>query len=203
MYKVFFKDRIVFLTDNIERDLSSDFGAIFKYSNIKELQDFILNFERKQEIKKAYIYHHDMDELMELFSSCFKRIDAAGGVVFNKKNEILFIHRLGVWDLPKGKAEKGESIQATAVREVEEECAISPLKIIKALNPTWHTYTLKRKLILKKTYWYKMKYEGFDNPKPQAEEHITAAEWIPHNEIYKAMQNTYPSIKEVLEEVDF
>ncbi|WP_075590457.1 NUDIX hydrolase [Labilibacter marinus] len=202
MYKVFFKDRIVFLTNNIDRDLSPDFGAIFKYSNTKELQDFITNFEKKEEIKKAFIYHHDLDELMVLFGNCFKQITAAGGVVYNSNNEILFIHRLGVWDLPKGKAEKGESIEETALREVEEECAISPLKIIKPLNSTFHTYTLKGKLILKKTYWYKMEYAGNDIPKPQLEEDITEACWIPSNNVKKVTDNTYPSIKEVLFEVE-
>ncbi len=203
MYKVFFKDRIVFLTDNIERDLSSDFGAIFKYSNTKELQDFIWNFDRKKELKKAFIYHHNLEELIELFSNCFKRIDAAGGAVFNKQNELLFIHRLGLWDLPKGKAEKGESIEETALREVEEECSISPLEITKPLNPTFHTYTLKGKLILKKTYWYEMKYAGNDAPKPQLEEDITEAIWIKTDELTRVTENTYPSIIEVLSELRY
>lgn len=109
---------MVLLTNNIERDLSPDFGAIFKYSNNKELLDFTLNFEKREEIEKAFIYHHDLDELMAEFGKCFKRIDAAGGVVFNSEGKILVIHRLGVWDLPKGKAEKGESMEETALREV-------------------------------------------------------------------------------------
>lgn len=203
MYKVFFKDRIVFLTNNIERDLGSDFGAIFKYSNNKELQDFIQNFEKKEDIKKAFIYHHDLDELLELFSKGFKQINAAGGVVVNKKNEILFIYRLGLWDLPKGKAEKGESIEETAIREVEEECSITPLKIIKPLNPTFHTYRLKNKIVLKKTYWYQMNYQGDKKPVPQYEEDITKAEWITADDIEKVTKNTYPSIKEVLSELNY
>ncbi len=202
MYKVFFKDRIVFLTNNIERDLSHDFGAIFKYSNNKELNDFIANFNNNEDIQKAFIYHHDLEELMENFSSCFKNINAAGGVVFNSNNEILFIHRLGVWDLPKGKAEKNESIQETAIREVEEECSISPLKIENELQPTFHTYPLKGKLVLKKTYWYKMSYTGDDTPIPQQEEDITQAEWIPAKEALNKTKNTYASIKEVLKELN-
>ncbi len=34
---------------------------------------------------------------------------AAGGWVMNEFNEVLWIFRLGVWDLPKGKVEKNES----------------------------------------------------------------------------------------------
>ena len=201
MYKVFFKDRTVFLTDNIERDLSADFGAIFKYSNTKELRDFVDNFTKKEEIQKAFIYHHNLEELMQLFSGCFKNIEAAGGVVFNPQNEILFIHRLGVWDLPKGKAEKGESIKETAVREVEEECSISPLGIIRPLSPTFHTYPHKGKTVLKKTHWYQMEYNGSDTPQPQVEEDITEACWIHKDQLEKVYQNTYPSIIEVLEEL--
>ena len=201
MYKVFFKDRIVFLTNNIERDLNSNFGAIFKYSNKKELKDFINHFESKEEIKSAFIYHHDLDELLELFSECFKVIHAAGGVVKNSQDEILFIHRLGVWDLPKGKAEKGESIEETAIREVEEECSITPLKIIQPLSPTYHTYWLKSKLILKKTFWYEMSFDGTTIPKPQLEEDIQIAEWRSIQQLDPIYQNTYPSILEVLNEV--
>lgn len=192
---------MVLLTNNIERDLSPDFGAIFKYSNNKELLDFILNFEKREEIAKAFIYHHNLEELMVQFGNCFKKIDAAGGVVFNTDNEILLIHRLGVWDLPKGKAEKGESMEETALREVEEECAIAPLEIVKPLSSTYHTYRLKSKWILKKTYWYQMKYEGNSNPKPQTEEDITEAVWMPADDMAKVNQNTYASIKEVLAEL--
>ncbi len=202
MYKVFFKDRIVFLTNNIERDLNNDFGAIFKYSNNKELKDFILNFEKKKEINSAYIYHHDLDKLIDHFSECFKLIYAAGGVVKNKENEILFIHRLGVWDLPKGKAEKGESIEETALREVEEECSISQLKIIRPLAPTFHTYQLKGKLVLKKTFWYEMSYSGTKTPKPQTEEDITDVKWMNKMDTKEALTNTYPSIIEVIKEVE-
>jgi len=201
MYKVFFNDRIVFLTNNIERDLNNSFGAIFKYSNKKELNDFISHFESKKDIKSAFIYHHDIDELLELFSECFKVIYAAGGVVKNSKNEILVIHRLGVWDLPKGKAEKGESIEETALREVEEECGIAPLKIIKPLQPTYHTYWLKSKLILKKTFWFEMNFEGDNIPVPQLEEDIQIAEWRSLDAMDTVYQNTYPSIIEVLNEV--
>ena len=53
-----------------------------------------------------------------------KHIIAAGGVVFRIEHEvvsILLIFRNGVWDLPKGKLEKGESIEMCASREVSEE----------------------------------------------------------------------------------
>ena len=36
-------------------------------------------------------------------------IEAAGGMVFNEKNELLMIFRRGFWDLPKGKIDPGET----------------------------------------------------------------------------------------------
>lgn len=200
MYKVFFKDRIVFLTNNIDRDLSDNFGAIFKYSNSKELVDFIDNFIQREEIQNAFIYHHDLDELYAAFCNYFKLIEAAGGLVYNNENQILFIHRLGKWDLPKGKAEKGESIAETAIREVKEECGISNLTILEPLISTYHTYPLKNKIVLKKTYWYKMEYSGNEVLIPQLEEDIHQAVWLNNDELKKVYENTYPSILEILEQ---
>ena len=68
---------------------------------------------------------------------------AGGGKVYNSKKEVLFIHRNGKWDLPKGKAEKKEDMETTAIREVEEECAVNGLEILKPLKDTFHIYTLK------------------------------------------------------------
>lgn len=49
-------------------------------------------------------------------------------MVYNQKGEILFIKRNGRWDLPKGKAEKRETIEETAIREVEEETMVENLR---------------------------------------------------------------------------
>lgn len=47
-----------------------------------------------------------------------------------------------------------------------------------------------------------MSYKGNSTPKPQLEEDITKAEWVPMSKIDKITQNTYPSIKEVLSEIN-
>jgi 8-oxo-dGTP pyrophosphatase MutT (NUDIX family) len=38
----------------------------------------------------------------------YSLVEAAGGVVVNQQKEVLWMFRLGKWDLPKGKLEKGE-----------------------------------------------------------------------------------------------
>ena len=54
---------------------------------------------------------------------------AAGGWVVNEFNEVLWIFRLGFWDLPKGKVETNENIKECAIREVIEECGLSQISL--------------------------------------------------------------------------
>ncbi|MFN2452581.1 MAG: NUDIX domain-containing protein [Candidatus Dormibacteria bacterium] len=56
-------------------------------------------------------------------------VRAAGGVVLRRTgraDELVVVHRPhhGDWSLPKGKQEPGESLEATALREVEEESGL-------------------------------------------------------------------------------
>lgn len=57
-------------------------------------------------------------------------VQAAGGIVTrsgpNGETEVLLVHRprYDDWSLPKGKAEPGESDEACALREVEEETSL-------------------------------------------------------------------------------
>ena len=57
-------------------------------------------------------------------------IKAGGGLVKNEKGEVLFMFRKGKWDLPKGKLDPGETMDACAVREVMEETGVSGLSIV-------------------------------------------------------------------------
>ena len=106
---------------------------------------------------------------------------AAGGVVFNAKaGTMLLIKRNGVWDLPKGKLETGETIPECAVREVEEETGLKGLKIISDLCETYHEYSEGSKQIGKTTYWFLMNGETVTKQKltPQREEGITELKWV-------------------------
>jgi 8-oxo-dGTP pyrophosphatase MutT (NUDIX family) len=89
-----------------------------------------------------------------------------------------------------------------AVREVEEECGISIDKCGKKIVNTYHVYTLKGAVVLKKTYWFKMKYDGKAKLKPQIEEGITEVRWMGKKDINLVAGNTFPSIMDVLLERD-
>ena len=199
MYKVFFKDRTLFLTDNLEHDLSQNFDALHKYTSHHELQQFVDAFERNDHLKNGFVYGQNKDFLLDALKKCYRFITAAGGLVVNPQNEYLIIHRLGVYDLPKGKSEKGETFRKTALREVEEECGLDNLVIRHPLLSTFHTYEQKGVHYLKETAWFYMDYFGFDQPTPQTEENISSAEWIKEEELAKVYESTYPSILEVFD----
>jgi 8-oxo-dGTP pyrophosphatase MutT (NUDIX family) len=130
--------------------------------------------------------------------SKFKVIKAAGGLI-RKKDKFLMIYRMKKWDLPKGKKENGEKNKQTAVREVEEECNMQ-VKIGKKLCTTWHTYTMNKNSMLKKTRWYVMDLLDDSKSKPSLEEDIEELRWMTRKEVYHALENSYKSIRFVFEE---
>lgn len=133
------------------------------------------------------------------FSTLFHPLEAAGGLVVNASQQWLFIFRNGVWDLPKGVIEPGETAQFAATREVEEECGISGLEIIRDLPYTHHIYKMKNnKWVLKKTHWFLMVADNDIRLKPQTAEGISLAEWRNPNQITDIRESTYGSINELL-----
>lgn len=128
----------------------------------------------------------------------FKIVKAAGGLV-RKKDKFLMIYRMKKWDLPKGKKERKEKYKETAVREVGEECNIT-VKLGKKLCTTWHTYTMNKNSMLKRTRWYIMDVLDDSKMKPSTEEDIEELRWMNPKEVYHALQHSYKSIHYVFEQ---
>jgi len=133
-----------------------------------------------------------------------KIIKAAGGVLYNKEKSpqtILLIKRNGVWDLPKGKLEEGESIEECSAREVAEEVGVSLPSIHEFLCETYHEYEMNGEKIGKKTYWFSMETDQSENLKPQLEEGITDLEWVKTSEAVNRVgyQNLVDVLKKYME----
>ena len=149
--------------------------------------------------KKINLFHPRKSELLKIFKSKIKVIFASGGIVENSKKQILFIHRKGKWDLPKGKAEKNETIRETALREVTEETGISRLRIRKFYANTFHLVRNKGLYFLKETSWFLM-YSDYDGKLiPQDEEGIKSVKWKNLNQVKKIKEKTFKNIKIILE----
>ena len=133
----------------------------------------------------------------ESFIADYTIIEAAGGLVYNSKDQLLMIFRNDKWDLPKGKLEVGENVNECAIREVEEECGVDNLVIIKPLKDTYHTYEMNGVAILKRTYWFKMKTNFTADLIPQKEEGITKVEWVCKDVVSTRLENSHANINEL------
>lgn len=149
-------------------------------------------------LQSLHINAYDYTALKNHLTSKFKVIKAAGGLV-RKKDKFLMIYRMKRWDLPKGKKESGEKYKQTALREVEEECNIK-VKLVRKICTTWHTYTMNRNNMLKRTKWYEMELLDDSRIKPSIEEDIEDLRWMTQKEVYHALENSYHSIGFVFEE---
>lgn len=137
------------------------------------------------------------------FRKHFKVIRAAGGIVFNEAGQLLLIKRLGKWDLPKGKLERGEDQRLAALREVHEECGLNFLGILRKFGNTYHVYNLKGRWILKKCAWYRMIAWGDASVQPQVEEDITEVRWVDKEFILSDTFDTYESLEELFATIEF
>ncbi len=126
-----------------------------------------------------------------------KVIYAAGGLVLNEDEQVLMIFRRGKWDLPKGKWEKGESIEECAVREVQEECGVLDVLLGRRLATTIHSYVENERTIEKHTAWFLMLAQGDWLPTPQVEEDIEIARWVSQSEARELLKESYTNIREV------
>ena len=201
MYKVFFNDRTVFINSKTALENVS-FSLIEEVLTEAQTHEIALRFLQEETIKSLLIWNSSVELLKEWFFKQFRIIEAAGGVVLNENKQLLCIHRLGKWDLPKGKVEKKEQIPHAAVREVEEECGIHAPEIVEEFEVTYHLYQNKydaNRWVLKPTYWFLMKYCGNELLTPQTEESIEDVRWVAVENLDSIVKNTYASLLPVFE----
>lgn len=196
MYKVFVNEKKLTLSkypEDIEKNLRFE-----GFATLEIAVDLLENTS----CPEMNVYGENIEEIWEDFTHMFKVIEAAGGLVKNKNNELLFIRRMGKWDLPKGKIEKGESLEQAALREVEEETGLKELILEEFLNNTFHIYTERNgEKILKTTYWFKMTYVGNSQPIPQKEEGISEVSWKNEEMINsEVIRMTFENIRLILDD---
>lgn len=196
MYKVFINEKKLSLSNTYQNS-----GKTLKYEN-KTTLEIAIDILENTSTPDVNVYGEDLDKIWSKFKDLMKNIEAAGGVVWKEDKKILFIKRLGKWDLPKGKLEKGESLEEASVREVEEETNLKNLELIKPLTTTYHVYTERNnQKVLKATHWFEMNFKGEDTSKPQTEEGITEVSWKALEEIEEVVYpNTFQNIKLILKE---
>jgi len=199
--RIYFQNRSLIFGDNDSQPIQNQ--AIKWESPLKDRDAIlkVLNAFLSEETTNSFqLPGADFPFFLKIAQEELHYIEAAGGFI-EKDGQYLCIHRLGRWDLPKGKLEKKETIEAAAVRECEEECGIGELKITRSLSSTFHIYPYKKGLAIKQSYWFYMD-SSWDKPLvAQTEEDIDEVRWFSKEEIIsKVLPDTYFTIHDVISE---
>jgi 8-oxo-dGTP pyrophosphatase MutT (NUDIX family) len=200
--KIYFNNKfLAFETGGVQTSQNQSIRYLTEFSKekLKPVIDELLS-EEAVSGNQFYTAERNFEQVLDYLKKDLYYIEAAGGLI-KKEKECLFIYRLGRWDLPKGKLDKGETTEHAAVRECEEECGISELSIERPLSSTFHIYKYKDHYAIKKTYWYFMSTRYNRQLAPQTEENIEEVKWFGPEEIKKVVfANSYFTIQDVVNE---
>ena len=202
--KIYFADKPLFLCDAMTPEITAyahhdDAVLIDEFS--PHAVNAMIHEMRQPKVHAGIFLHSNLEELRKAFWKKFLLIKAGGGLVKNATGQYLFMMRRGVWDLPKGKLDPGETIEQCAVREVGEETGLNHVKLEGPLLLTYHTYDENGKHILKETHWFRMSAADTSGLKPQQEEQITELRWVGADGFDSVLHHTFPSIRDVVHEV--
>jgi 8-oxo-dGTP pyrophosphatase MutT (NUDIX family) len=183
-YKIFFDDfQILLISPDIE--LPVEKKMICFADTPEDIEPIVFLIKNRLIKGDVAVLCADTKATFSYFSKSFLYIRAAGGIVKNKREELLFIFKQNHWDLPKGKIDKGEKKKVAAKREITEECGVRELEITRKVSKTYHIAKLRGRYVLKKTTWYEMFCSDPKNLKPDASEGITDLKWIdPKKEVW-------------------
>lgn len=199
MYKVFVDHKpIIFI---LEGDAPAE-GLTVRFKELpKSREDLKPLLEQVALDTPLHILCKDVKKAFKSYFKAYKKIKAAGGIV-RRKNKYLIIKRNGLWDIPKGRIEKGEDRELAAIREIEEECGIVAPTIDRYITKTYHIFKYKGVDAIKTTFWFALSYDGEKNTQPQRLEGITKAKWVNYDRLMSLRGNTYGSINQLLEDFE-
>ena len=197
MYKVFFNQKPLILTNKIQYISDTEPLLFIKYTSVTQ----IIKALKSSKNSKVFLYHKDMDKLWKGFKKKFPIVEAAGGLVKRSDNKLLFIFRNNKWDLPKGGVEKKELVIDAAKREVTEETGVADIIVEKKISETYHIFKKGKRFRLKKTYWFKMSTTYMGKTKPQTEEGIEKTKWVSNKNIEDILNNAFENIRIIVLEV--
>ena len=190
MHQIFVGDKPIILTTVVEKETNFKNYLLDSVNIGKVIKEL-----RSKHIAAIRLIGSDKNMLLKSFLKLLPNVIAAGGKVYNSSGRVLFIYRNDKWDLPKGKAETKETIDKTAIREVEEETGVRGLSISKPLEMTYHIFKRNGKYKIKITYWFEMKTSYNGELFPQEKEGITKVEWLNDDQMKVALANSYANIK--------
>lgn len=200
MHKIYLEKRCVIICSPGDQALSDPNAVEFHLGDKFDIHTLVEMFQASESMSHIYIPTENIEKTYQRLCAEFKEVNAAGGLVSNRRGDFLLINRNNLWDLPKGHQEPGEDIKLTATREVSEETGVSPLKLGSLICVTDHCYFRNDMWHLKHTWWYHMLYDEQIDLFPQREESITVAAWVAKSSLPLFLKDSFPSILEVFRE---
>ena len=200
MHRIYFEKRCIIICEPSDQQLADPNSVEFHIGDKIDIHTLVNMFKASESLNRIYIPTGDVSWMYRRLCAEFKEVDAAGGLVANRRGDFLLINRNGLWDLPKGHREAGEDVAETALREVQEETGVDQLELGSLICITDHCYYRGGIWHLKHTYWYNMLYTNPVDLTPQREEDITKAAWVAKSSLPPFLKNTFPSILEVFRE---
>lgn len=203
MYEVFFNESKLVFTSDFNFSSKDNIHKVVDIQFVDDVFELLAGLGDGIMPATGTILCRMSPRLLEELPVAFRQIRAAGGLVRDRHGRYLFIRRFGRWDLPKGAIEKGESAPIAAMREVQEECGVDALEIIRALPATFHLYRSKhiraeRNWVLKQTFWFEMMHHGDGRSFPQTEEDIEEVRWFDRGELDEVLASTYAGLRKML-----
>lgn len=198
MYKVFFHDKTIILTNKAYNATAADGDIAYNFNDLKNFESVVMEFLSDKYHNRAIFFYKDTELLAKKFFNIFHPVTAAGGLVENDKGQFLFIFQKGKWDLPKGHVDNNETIRNAAKREVVEETGLHEVDINQSIKPTYHIYFRNNRYNLKTTHWYHMAAPGAQDLKAEAEEGIEEVRWVEKEKAAEYAEKSYKSIEDLV-----
>ncbi len=113
MHKIYFEKRCIVICRNDEAQLADPNSVEFHIGEKIDIHALVGMFEASATLSRIYIPTdgRQEEEIYRRLCSEFREVNAAGGLVSNRRGDYLLIRRDGLWDLPKGHQEPGEDIR--------------------------------------------------------------------------------------------
>lgn len=200
MRKIYLEKRCIIICLTDDPALADPNAIRFTIGQKEDIGRMISMFEASESLQRIYIPSENIDETYSIVRKEFLEVNAGGGLVKNRRGDFLLINRNGLWDLPKGHQDPGETICVTALREVQEETGIHDLILKDLICITDHCYKRNGIWHLKHTWWFEMLDDKPIDLTPQVEEDISKAAWVAKSSLPAFLSSTYPSIHEVFRE---
>lgn len=202
-HKIYFEKRCIVICPMTDKELQDPNSIWFTAGEGLGIHSLTEMFRSCPSLQKVCIPSADVEGTYRKLKGEFLEVNAAGGLVSNRRGDYLMIRRYDCWDLPKGHQEPGEDIMTCAEREVSEETGLGQLQTRSLICVTDHIYYRNDRWHLKHTWWYDMLYTAPVELIPQTEEDITKAVWVPRSAVPAYLTNTFPSIAEVFRKKTF